>query len=275
VKAYVINLARSPDRRAHMVSQLRRTGMEYEFIEAIDGCELDLDDSDIVSPASLGRGQILSGDRGGDRSWSGVVGCALSHLKAYQKILYDGADAGLVLEDDVTLPSDIQEIAAAAAVHMAGADVVLLHYGNVNVAYSRGLRLSRTTAVQLTGPRILAFPAEIADVSGAGAYLVTREACEFMTREVLPVRVPADDWAFFFARDALRSVRCVAPIPVEIDPKFRTTIDHVVPWSLQTFRHKAADTIPFVRQALTRHRQRVNVQVEMVDRPSDQLGKQR
>jgi GR25 family glycosyltransferase involved in LPS biosynthesis len=248
--------------------------MEYEFVEAIDGSKLDLGDADAVGPISLGRGQIQSGDWGGDRSRSGVVGCALSHLKVYQKILDDGADVAMVLEDDVTLPSDIREITAAAAVHMVGADVVLLHYGNVNVAHNRGLRLSRTTAVQLTGPRILAFPAEIADVSGAGAYLVTREACEFMTREVLPVRVPADDWAFFFAKDALRSVRCVAPVPVEVDPKFRTTIDYVVPWSLQTFRHKAADTMPFVRQALTRHRQRLNVQVEMVDRPSDQLCKQ-
>lgn len=274
MKAYVINLARSPARRAHMVNQFRRTGMEYEFIAAIDGNELDLEDSATVSPVSLGRGPIQRGDWGGDRSRSGVVGCALSHLKAYQKILADGADVALVLEDDVVLPADIQEITAAAAVHMVGADVVLLHYGNVNPTYSSGLRLSRTTAVQLTSRRILAFPAEIADVSGAGAYLVTSEACEFMTREILPVRVPADDWAFFFAKDALRGVRCVAPVPVEIDPKFRTTIDHIVPWSLQTFRHKAADTIPFVRPALTRHRQRANVQVDMVDRPSDQLCKQ-
>jgi glycosyl transferase, family 25 len=274
VKAYVINLARSTERRAHMVRQLRTTGLDYEFIEAIDGNGLDLGDPATVGPISLGRGQLQSGVWGGDRSRSGVVGCALSHLKVYQRILADSADVALVLEDDVTLPADIHDIAAAAAVHMVGADVVLLHYGNVNVAYHCGLRLSRTTAVQLTGPRILAFPAEIADVSGAGAYLVTREACEFMAREVLPVRVPADDWAFFFAKDALRSVRCVAPVPVEIDPKFRTTIDYVVPWSLPTFRHKAADTIPFVRQALTRHRQRLNVQVEMVDRPSDQLCKQ-
>jgi glycosyl transferase family 25 len=273
VKAYVINLARSPERRAHMVDQLRSAGVEYEFIEAIDGRELDLNDSDTVSPVSLGRGQLQSGDWGGDRSWSGVVGCALSHFKAYHKILADGADAALVLEDDVMLPADIRQIIAAAAVHLAGADVVLLHYGNVNVACSRGLRLSRATAVHLTGARILAFPAEIADVSGAGAYLVTREACEFMTRVVLPVRVPADDWAFFFAKDALRSIRCIAPVPVEIDPKFQTTIDHAVPWSLQTFRHKTADTIPFVRQALTRRRQRANVQVEMVDRGSDQLCK--
>ena len=47
--AYVINLARSQDRRAHMVAELKKTGMDYELVTAVDGRELDASDRTLVS----------------------------------------------------------------------------------------------------------------------------------------------------------------------------------------------------------------------------------
>ena len=34
---YIINLARSPDRREYMVTQLANTGLSYEVVDGIDG----------------------------------------------------------------------------------------------------------------------------------------------------------------------------------------------------------------------------------------------
>jgi len=264
VKAYVINLVRSPERRAHMQRELHKTGMEYEFIEAVDGTECDLEDSSISSPISLGRGLIQQGAWRGARYWPGVLGCALSHLKVYRKILEDGAEVALVLEDDIILPADIHELAEAVAAHMTTAEVALLQYHNLGANHGRALRLSRMTATQLPRSRVLAFPAEIADVACSGAYVVTREACELMARLVLPVRVPADDWSFYVANYGLHGLRCVAPMPVGVDPTFHTTI----PWSLKRL------ALPLLGHALARRRQAVMTETELVDRRSDQRYEQ-
>ena len=44
MRAYVINLARSFDRRAHITAELEKAGLEYEIITAVDGQDLDLGD---------------------------------------------------------------------------------------------------------------------------------------------------------------------------------------------------------------------------------------
>ena len=51
--AYVINLARSLDRRAHITAELKKTGLDYEIITAVDGRDLDLRDPTIVDPSLL------------------------------------------------------------------------------------------------------------------------------------------------------------------------------------------------------------------------------
>src|ERR1700722_18799012 len=114
--AYVINLARSPDRRAHIVAELQRTGLTYEFIDAVDGRNLDLDDTTLVDPVLIARYSFPAG----------TAGCSLSHLSAYKKILADGFEHALILEDDIALPTDLNELAEDLASHMTGAEVALL-----------------------------------------------------------------------------------------------------------------------------------------------------
>ena len=121
--AYVINLARSRDRRAHITAELKKTGLDYEILTAVDGHELDLSDRTIIDPAMTYMTPFLSG----------AAGAALSHLSAYRKIIADGLDEALVLEDDVTLPADLGSLADAVADQLTGAEVALLSYGSFAV----------------------------------------------------------------------------------------------------------------------------------------------
>ena len=116
--AYVINLARSVDRRAHITAELKKTGLDYQIVTAVDGRDLDLNDPTLVDP-SLTTKTV---------SVAGATGCALSHLIAYRNMIADGLDAALVLEDDVILPPDLGILADAVAGQLAGAEVVLLNY---------------------------------------------------------------------------------------------------------------------------------------------------
>lgn len=259
MKTYVVNLARSPERRAHMVGELRRAELDHEFVEGADGRALDLSDVSIVDPTFLQDGPF----------WSGVVGCSLSHLMVYSKILESDAETALVLEDDVVLPRDMTALVDALAAEMAGAEAVLLHHHRRGRA-ERGetYRFLRRGSVPLPDAGYLATPADVGDVAGTGAYLITREACQRMVKALLPVRARADDWELFCRENALDSVRCVVPMPVLASDRFRTTIDHYAARSLQTRLRDAVPRIPGVSQVLAMRRRRLmghRTRVEMVD----------
>jgi glycosyl transferase family 25 len=257
VYAYVINLARSLDRRVHITAELKKTGIHYEIMTAVDGLDLDLSDPTIVDPSLTAK----------TISVPGTSGAALSHLNAYRKIIADGLDEALVLEDDVTLPADLGSLADAAADQLAGAEVALLSY-----ASPRPLKLSREGSIPLPSSRLLALPVDINQwLASAGAYIITREACERMIKFVLPIRVPADDWPFFYREGALDRVRCVVPLTVFKSPKFTSTIGS---YSLKNglrarlvmplVRRK----VPLLHQVLSYRRQRIYRQwgrTELVD----------
>jgi glycosyl transferase, family 25 len=258
VYAYVINLARSLDRRAHITAELKKTGLDYEIMTAVDGREVDLRDRTLIDPSLTYWTQFLGG----------TAGAALSHLSAYRKIIADGLDEALVLEDDVILPADLGSLTDAVADQLAGAEVALLSYGSFGTC-----KLSREGSIHLPSSRLLALPIEIRMVHSAGAYIITREACERMLKCVLPVRVPIDDWRFFYKEGALDRMRCVAPVPVINNYKLVSTIGSYtlgsglrarLLWPL--VNHK----IPLLYQVLSYRRQRIQrrwSRSEIVDMP--------
>jgi GR25 family glycosyltransferase involved in LPS biosynthesis len=64
VRANVTNLARSVDRRAHITTELKNTGLDYEILAAVDGREVDLSDRSIIDPALTYMTQFLPGVAG-------------------------------------------------------------------------------------------------------------------------------------------------------------------------------------------------------------------
>jgi glycosyl transferase family 25 len=243
--AYVINLARSVDRRAHITAELRKTGLNYEIITAVDGRDVDLHDSSIVDPLLFAKNSFPAG----------TAGCALSHLRTYQKIIADGLDEALILEDDVTLPADLGGLVDSIAPHMTGAEVALLNYGSPGRC-----RMSLEGSVDLPSSRLLALPIDINPLVNAAAYVITREACERMSESALPLRANADDWQFFYKESVLDRIRCVLPLAVGKSAKFESTIGL---YSLGSgikarlvgpfVRHK----IPLLHQVILYRRQRI------------------
>jgi glycosyl transferase, family 25 len=209
VRAYVINLARSLDRREHITAELKKTGLDYEIITAVDGRDLDLRDSTIIDP-SFQTNVVCS---------AGSAGAALSHLNVYRKVIADGLDVALVLEDDVMLPDCLESLANAVADQLSGSEVALLSVDCPDLC-----RMGREGSVKLPSGRVLALPIDISQPRSAGAYVITREACERMLKCTVPVRTQADSWWLFYREGILDRVRCVVPLAVLKDPKFTSTI---------------------------------------------------
>jgi glycosyl transferase, family 25 len=257
--AYVVNLARSLDRRAHITRELQKTSVSYQIVTAVDGRELDMTDAALIDPSFVARGIFPEGS----------AGCALSHLNIYRKIIEDGLDVALILEDDIVLPADLDKLAAEVGEHLTGAEAALL-----SVDSPDPLQLSRAGAVRLSGGRHLALPVDLTQPRSTGAYLITREACERMIKLVLPIRANADAWPFFYREGALDRLRCVAPLPVLKNASLTSTIGSYSSLGngLRSrlagplLRHK----IPVLHQVLSWRRQRIYRQwarTELVSTP--------
>jgi glycosyl transferase family 25 len=217
VRTYVINLARSLDRRAHITAELDQAGLEYQIVTAVDGRELDLDDSAIVDPSLPYMNPSMAVvDRG---LAAGTAGAAMSHLSVYRRIIADGLDKALVLEDDVLVPGDLGSLADAVGHQLTGAEAALLSYDTPDPC-----KVSLDGSVRLRSGRVLGFPIDLRQPRSAGAYVITREACERMVKSLMPIRVQADTWWYFYDEGLLDRVRCIVPMPVAKSPEFTSTI---------------------------------------------------
>jgi hypothetical protein len=258
MRAYVINMARSADRRAHITAGLRGTGLDFEFINAIDAADLDFTD-----PAIAGR----LAPSFFDRFRPGEAACAMSHASAYQKILADGLDSALVLEDDVTVPPELAEIADAVAARLDGAEVALLNFDSAEV-----VQVIRDGAIELPGGGQLVFPVDISQPVSGAAYIITREACERMAKLALPIATKADDWAHFHRVGAIDQLRCVHPLAVRKAPEFGSTMGY---YSDASMRARVLALIGrydlgLVKRVVAYRRERIwrkYRQVEFVDTP--------
>jgi glycosyl transferase, family 25 len=258
VHAYVVNLARSLDRRAHITAELEKTGLHYEIFTAVDGRDLDLSDSSIIDPC-FNAEVVLA---------AGTIGCALSHIGVYRKIIADELDKALVLEDDITLPADLVSLVEAVGEQMTGAEVALL-----SVDCPEPCQVSLEGAIPLPDSRLLALPIDISKPRSSGAYVITREACERMVKAAFPVRVHADAWQYFYREGILDRVRCVAPLPVLKSPALTSTIGSYALGGGVRARLVAPllrRRIPVLHQVLSYRRQRIFRQwarVKIVETP--------
>ncbi|NGY06735.1 glycosyltransferase family 25 protein [Solimonas terrae] len=87
---FVINLPGSVERRATMDRQLAGLGLEVEFVDALDGRRLDRREH----PTASG---LLDAE----------LGCYLSHLAVWRRLIASGRDCAIVLEDDAVVAPDL------------------------------------------------------------------------------------------------------------------------------------------------------------------------
>jgi len=98
LKIYIVSLKKDIERRAIIQNILSEYNLEYEFIDAIYGKDLSEESLNLIRSKS--QGKII--DRGFVPT-PGEIGCTLSHIKAYQKLINSGFDWACILEDDAIL----------------------------------------------------------------------------------------------------------------------------------------------------------------------------
>ena len=94
-KTYVINLDSRKDRLQSIDKDLKKINLEYERFSACDGKKIEIYSKDIDK--YFDKNNKLT---------PGQIGCALSHIKIWEKAIKDNNKYTLVLEDDAIIPSN-------------------------------------------------------------------------------------------------------------------------------------------------------------------------
>ncbi|MEE7491637.1 glycosyltransferase family 25 protein [Methylobacterium oryzae] len=194
-----ISLTRFRERHAYISKHLAAAwGPDFE----VTGFEGAVPDPDAPPQPHLTRGQI---------------GCAMSHMAAYERLIALDLPYALIVEDDAVLPPQIHEIVAGIETSLLPGDVVLLFNWPKEIAV-----LSTVGAVAI-GAHRLCLPMDMSGLGSTAAYVITREAAERILQINRPVAVTSDNWKYFFDHGAVTRGRVLSPNAITLKP-FESTI---------------------------------------------------
>lgn len=101
---FLINLDRSVERLANATGQLNSAGVDFERISAVDGKNLEKELIHKVFDDKMAKKRYHY-----DLTL-GEIGCYLSHVKCWKKIIDDGLDFAVILEDDLLLEPNFKDV---------------------------------------------------------------------------------------------------------------------------------------------------------------------
>ena len=179
-----------------MQEQLGKLGIEYERFPAVYGKALSREERRrAYSPirAWLANGHLLQ---------PGEIGCALSHMGVYRKMVEESVPYALILEDDCTFDDDFKGSLqlAVQSIDVQKRQVVLLS--------GHGL----STEMKKSKQGVVA----IKSGTCADAYLITNKAAATILKMNIPIAVPCDVWPRFRRRAGVELYR-VFPVGVDQD----------------------------------------------------------
>ncbi|MBF9222124.1 glycosyltransferase family 25 protein [Hymenobacter ruricola] len=218
MKIFVINLARSTERRAFMEKQLGDQNLTAEFVAAVDGRTLTATDLATVCDEEALRPHPY---------WRtpGMVGCVLSHHAICQRMVADNIPVALVLEDDAKLSPQLAVALPMLVDKLVSGEIQLLFAQANNEVLLRPEAKLKGTSSQLCSPN------DYGPLHSSLGYIISLEAAKLLSEKRLPMRVGADSWAALQADTGLAQLRLTYPFLVE-PANFKSQIDYLPQTSL-------------------------------------------
>lgn len=196
-KILVINLDSSEDRLLSMGNQLAELGMDFERIAGVRGSELSEEEKSAVydRQVNIKKYYKLLND--------GEIGCYLSHVRCYEKIVSDQLDFALILEDDAILTPDIVKFIDQIDCLEKNWDYVKLSHGRKQKDIQNTTVLIDNLAIGNTAKLPSTTTGQFVSLNGASKLI----------KHALPVARPIDiDIQYWFEKE----LKClvVRPFPV-------------------------------------------------------------
>lgn len=201
IPVFVINLPQCAQRRDDTTRKLHALGVSFQYIEGIDGARIPEDD--------IFRNEDFAPVREGLRSrylLRGEIGCALSHLGIFKKMVAEGIPRACILEDDIdTYRQEFPLFLSSVNLRRAHWDLLFLGqhrlYARKEVWCKNKVRLG-------LGNYCIGEPVEAP--MGSYGYVIKKAAAEKILRHAYPIRMAFD---YYIGRAAALGIctRVVTP----------------------------------------------------------------
>ncbi len=161
-KTFIVHLQRATGRKAQVRDLISKVPYEAQIIDAVDGAKLPAAEVDACY-----RAKSFMQPKYPFELNLGEIGCFLSHRKAWQQIVDQGLDGGLIFEDDV----EIDPAPFARALALVEAHVQELGYIQFQVRTVLDLNtvFAQDGGVQIVQPMVTPLRTSAQFVSGHAA----------------------------------------------------------------------------------------------------------
>ena len=211
---FVINLKRSPERKASISKQLDALGLEYQYIEAVDG--LQYTPHQVVE--KYGEQVFYTNTYNRQRMTLGSLGCLLSHIKFYELMIENNIPAACVLEDDAELSPRLPEILSSKTLQEVPWGTLLLgHYSMYRKSFNKGAEAVYWKKKVCPGyyiARTAEFPFTTL------GYLVKLSTAKKLRELAHPIRMPAD-WVTGNTELVGNTLRVITPPCIVTNREYR------------------------------------------------------
>jgi glycosyl transferase family 25 len=197
IPAFIISLPKDRHRRESLERQLGKLAIPFSVMEAVHGEALSAEELE----ASYDRKKAINLF---NRELSkGEIGCALSHMSIYQKMIAEDIPHALILEDDAKILDDGLPATLSALAQR------YTEQTPVAVLLNHVLRYDGASKLQLDDTRCIYDAYRGVCAHG---YFVTKAAAEILVRNLYPVYVVADKWEYF--QEQFFPVKALVPYPI-------------------------------------------------------------
>ena len=177
MKIFVINLERDVERRQSILKQFNQIQLPFEFSNGVLGSSL----------TQQQKTEWYDDKRAFRNLCQTIVpahiGCSLSHVHVYQKIIDQNLPYALILEDDVILPEKLGELLSdlEKIIHENNAEVILLSPAQGKNKKNRDVNE-------------LIFLLPYKNGYFTSSYIVTQSAAKALIKDLFPINNVADCW---------------------------------------------------------------------------------
>lgn len=191
---YVVSLENST-RRKSIIEQFNRLGIQFDFVDAVNGRLLPKDVVDSINNKDVQsryRRQIGLGE----------IGCTLSHQKIYQAIAESSVDYAIIFEDDIQLSDNISaviEYFKSTAVSLGDKNLYILGWQEGLSCQDMWVRSIKDKINISDDVSFVKLNDSARYIYGTFSYVVSKDLAKELMRTYERTFYIADDWKYLSA----------------------------------------------------------------------------
>lgn len=193
MKIYIISLERNKERQILISNRMNQLGLNFEFFHGVDGSSLTENELNLVD-------QKFCQENFGHIMNKSEIGCAMSHIGVYEKMVAEKIPHALILEDDAYLLSCVPDI-LSSIMDKPRFDMLYLFHGKAKRwplwrKLPHDYRLVHYISPSRKSKRC---------IIGAVAYALSFYGAKKLLDNAYPVRMPADYLTGLIQRNKLNT----------------------------------------------------------------------